>query len=213
MIRLLLFLIFITAFNSLSAELVFDSLLINENIVYGSKDSFEFKFKFKNTSQSEVKIEKIESICDCTKVASDKFIYMPNEFGVISGMLDIKNKYGEFERRIILHTNDIKSKRVTLSIKLFITEPITLSPQLLFWEKNSKPTTKKTIINFISSECTIAKIPDRFIGGELVTTLEKNGAKIAVTPFKTTHTKKYVIPIKFQTSNGLITRSLYIIIK
>lgn len=121
MIRLLLFLIFITAFNSLSAELVFDSLLINENIVYGFKDSFEFEFKFKNTSQSEVKIEKIESICDCTKVASDKFIYMPNEFGVISGMLDIKNKYGEFERRIILHTNDIKSKRVTLSIKLFIT--------------------------------------------------------------------------------------------
>lgn len=81
MIRLLLFLIFITAFNSLSAELVFDSLLINENIVYSFKDSFEFKFKFKNTSQSEVKIEKIESICDCTKVASDKFIYMPNEFG------------------------------------------------------------------------------------------------------------------------------------
>ena len=106
--------------------------MINENIVYGFKDSFEFKFKFKNTSQSEVKIEKIESICDCTKVASDKFIYMPNEFGVISGMLDIKNKYGEFdmpnefgvisgmldiknkygefERRIILHTNDIMSR-------------------------------------------------------------------------------------------------------
>lgn len=138
---------------------------------------------------------------------------MPNEFGAISGMLDIKNKHGEFEKRIILHTNDIKSKRVTLSIKLFITEPITLSPQLLFWEKNSKPTTKKTIINFISGEYTIAKIPDKFLGGEVFTALDKNGAKIAITPFKTTHTQKYEIPIKFQTPNGLITKSLYIIIK
>ena len=32
MIRLLLFLIFVAAFNSVSAELVFDSLLIDENI-------------------------------------------------------------------------------------------------------------------------------------------------------------------------------------
>ncbi|MEQ1858358.1 MAG: DUF1573 domain-containing protein [Chthoniobacteraceae bacterium] len=89
------------------------------------------KFAFKNTGPGTIKIKRVTSSCGCTSAKLAKNSFAPGE----SGEIEVKFTFGFRrgpQRKGISVTSDDKREWV-LDLRVFIHEPLTLAPALVYW--------------------------------------------------------------------------------
>lgn len=98
------------------------------------------KFAFKNTGADAVTIKRLKSSCGCTTARLGKNTYAPGESGEIEVKFTFGNRRGP-QRKIIGVTADDKREWM-LDLRVFIHEPLTLSPALVWWRVGEAPAAK-----------------------------------------------------------------------
>ena len=155
------------------------------------------KFAFKNTGPDTVTIKRLKSSCGCTTARLSKNTYAPGESGEIEVKFTFGGRRGP-QRKIISVTAEDKREWM-LDLRVFIHEPLTLTPALVWWRvgeapaaKNVKLTTsdgqKVTVKNVTSSNPRVtAKIETVSAGKEYVVSVKptdtsaKEAAELTVT--------------------------------
>lgn len=98
------------------------------------------KFAFKNTGPEPVTIKRLKSSCGCTTARLGKNTYAPGE----SGEIEVKFTFGSrrgVQRKIISVTADDKREWM-LDLRVYIHEPLTLTPALVYWRIGEAPEAK-----------------------------------------------------------------------
>jgi hypothetical protein len=100
----------------------------------------EAKFAFKNTGPDTVTIKKVTTSCGCTTAKLAKNTYAPGE----SGEIDVKFNFGSRrgpQRKIIAVIGEDKREWM-LDLRVYIHEPLTLTPALVYWRTGDAPEAK-----------------------------------------------------------------------
>ncbi|RYD65244.1 MAG: DUF1573 domain-containing protein [Verrucomicrobiaceae bacterium] len=98
------------------------------------KDKFvEAKFSFKNTGASPVTIKNIRTSCGCTSADLEKKTYAPGEEGHVAVKFNFGGRLGGQRKTIRVFASDQPDDPMVLDLRVYITEPVTVSPSLVFW--------------------------------------------------------------------------------
>ena len=93
----------------------------------------ETKFIFRNEGKAPVTIRKVRTSCGCTSAKLGKENYGPGEQGEISVRFTFGDRKGP-HRKIITVLTDDKPEPTELSLQVWIHEPLTIAPALVFWK-------------------------------------------------------------------------------
>ncbi|MDQ3624232.1 MAG: DUF1573 domain-containing protein, partial [Verrucomicrobiota bacterium] len=104
-------------------------------------DFVETKFKFTNAGSAPVTIKQVRSSCNCTTARLPKKTFAPGESGEIGVKFTFGNRKGG-QRKIITVKTDDSAQPSELNLVVWIAEPLTLAPALVFWRIGEAPTTK-----------------------------------------------------------------------
>lgn len=98
------------------------------------------KFAFKNTGPDNVTIKRLKSSCGCTTARLEKNTYAPGE----SGEIDVKFTFGSRRgpQRKIIGVIAADKREWMLDLRVFIHEPLTLTPALVWWRVGDAPEAK-----------------------------------------------------------------------
>lgn len=109
------------------------------------KDKFvEAKFSFKNTGTALVTIKDIRTSCGCTSADPDKKTYAPGEQGEVAVKFNFGGRVGGQKKTIRVFSSAQPEEPSVLELRVYITEPVTISPALLFW-RVGEPNATKTV--------------------------------------------------------------------
>jgi hypothetical protein len=94
-------------------------------------------FTFKNTGDGVLKVEPPRTSCGCTVAGLKPDILQPGETGELAFTLHLGQVKTQFDKRIIVKSNDPQTPEVSLALKadytpLYEIKPLTLAPQLAF---------------------------------------------------------------------------------
>ena len=106
-----------------------------------SDGHLETQYNFKNTGSTPVTIRRVKTSCGCTTAKLDKNTYGPGEQGQITVKFTFGDRKGP-HRKIINVTTDDQEVPTELNLTVWIDEPVTLSPELVFWRKGEAVTGK-----------------------------------------------------------------------
>ena len=93
----------------------------------------ETKFVFQNTGKTPVTIGKVRTSCGCTSARLGKNTFAPGEQGEVSVRFTFGDRRGA-HRKIISVISDDKPEPTELSLQVWIHEPLTIAPALVFWK-------------------------------------------------------------------------------
>lgn len=100
------------------------------------------KFAFKNTGTTPVTVKRVKTSCGCTSAKLAKNTFAPGE----SGEIEVKFSFGMRrgpQRKIISAATD-DGKEQLLDLRVYIHEPLTLTPALVYW-KVGQPAEPKAV--------------------------------------------------------------------
>lgn len=200
-IKSIIFIALIYPINAIG-ELKFESNEISDTIL-DNVTAYHFSYKFQNTGNTPIKITSIEQICGCTIIDQAKKVYEKDEKGVISGVFDVENRIGLQEKIIFIKTDDLGQSVIKLYLNINILKTLDITPQLLFWSKNSKAKEKNISVNLNKSELVSISIE----GAEFNILKYQNGNKknefiITVSPKSTQTPAKDKLEIKTKGQDG-----------
>jgi hypothetical protein len=98
------------------------------------------KFAFKNTGPEPVTIKRVKTSCGCTTAKLAKNTFAPGESGEIEVKFTFGSRRGP-QRKIIGVTLD-DGREQMLDLRVFIHEPLTLTPALVYWKVGEEPAAK-----------------------------------------------------------------------
>jgi hypothetical protein len=104
-------------------------------------------FKFVNSGTQKVTIVNVETSCDCTKAELAKKTYEPGEKGEILIKFDTTHRFGVQQKQIVVRSDSQKESVSILSLKVFIPELLSITPQILLWKKGEATDPKTVKIN------------------------------------------------------------------
>ncbi|MEO8354070.1 MAG: DUF1573 domain-containing protein, partial [Chthoniobacteraceae bacterium] len=107
--------------------------------------SVEAKFSFTNTGSESVEIRRVKTSCGCTTAKLDRKVYAPGESGEITATFTFRGRRGP-QRKIIWVTTADKAETV-LDMRVWIHEPLTIRPALVYWRVGDKPSTKHVTLS------------------------------------------------------------------
>lgn len=116
----------------LRAELVWEKAIQNFHRL-PSDGHLETKFAFRNGGATPVTVRKVRTSCGCTSAKLGKDTYAPGESGEISVRFTFGDRKGP-NRKIITVITDDKPEPTELSLQVWIDEPMTIAPALVFWK-------------------------------------------------------------------------------
>ena len=116
----------------LRAEIKWEQPLQNFHRTPGD-GHLETKFVFKNAGKTPVTIDKVRTSCGCTSAKLGKNTFAPGEQGEISVRFTFGDRKGP-HRKIITVLSDDKPEPTELSLQVWIHEPLTIAPALVFWK-------------------------------------------------------------------------------
>ena len=93
----------------------------------------ETKYVFQNAGKAPVTISKVRTSCGCTSAKLGKNTFAPGEQGEISVRFTFGDRKGP-HRKIITVISDDKPEPTELSLQVWIHEPLTIAPALVFWK-------------------------------------------------------------------------------
>jgi hypothetical protein len=100
-------------------------------------------FQFTNTSTKPVSILDVESNCDCVDAAADRQVYAPGATGVIKTTFHVGDRFGLYERRIKVVTDE-NPEPVRLLLQVVVPELVILTPRSVAWKLN-EPAVEKSV--------------------------------------------------------------------
>ena len=103
----------------------------------------ETKYVFKNAGKTPVTINKVRTSCGCTSAKLAKNTFDPGEQGEITVKFTFGDRTGP-HRKIIVVDTDEKPDAAQLSLLVWIHEPLTIAPALVFW-KTGEAAAAKTV--------------------------------------------------------------------
>ena len=124
----------------LRAELVWEKPVQNFHRL-PSDGHLETKFAFHNDGTTPVTVRKVRTSCGCTSVKLAKNTFAPGEQGDISVRFTFGDRRGP-HRKIITVITDDKPAPIELSLQVWIHEPLTVAPALVFWKTGEAGTAK-----------------------------------------------------------------------
>ena len=127
-----LFLSLLLAAASLHAELVWEKAIQNFHRLPGD-GHLETKFAFRNAGKTPVTVQKVRTSCGCTSAKLGRDTYTPGESGEVSVRFTFGDRKGP-HRKIITVITDDKPEPTELSLQVWIEEPMTITPALVFWK-------------------------------------------------------------------------------
>jgi hypothetical protein len=132
--RAVLFIVcaFLIHTGPLRADLVWEKAAQNFHRA-PSDGHLETKFAFRNEGKSPVTIRKVRTSCGCTTAKLVKNTFDPGEQGEITVRFTFGDRKGP-HRKIIAVDTDEKSDAAQLSLQVWIHEPLTIAPALVFWK-------------------------------------------------------------------------------
>lgn len=116
-----------------SAELVWSQREVRLAATAGTDEPLEAAYGFTNTGDQPVTVTSVKPSCGCTTAALEKTTYAPGEAGAIEVLFEMEERTGEQVKQIVVRTDAPASPVTTLTLRVDITEPVRLSPQLLLW--------------------------------------------------------------------------------
>ncbi len=111
-----------------------------------SDGHLETKFAFRNAGKTPVTVRKVQTSCGCTSANLVKNTYAPGEQGEISVKFTFGDRKGP-HRKIISVTTDEKPEPTELSLQVWIHEPLTIAPALVFWKTGETNAAKSVQLN------------------------------------------------------------------
>lgn len=154
--HLLLAILFYLQSSICFAQLEFDEIS-KRDFISNSVAEYDFVFTFKNIGKIPIKIISIETTCGCTIATTNKMLIMPNDNGNIRGTLKLSDADTQ-TKNIIVNTDYLPQKSITLSLNINKIELLKISPRLLFWKKNLTLSEKTVTIKVLNRNISIAKI-------------------------------------------------------
>ena len=133
-------LIFVT--SPLRAELAWEKPVQNYHRL-PSDGHIETKFAFRNRGKSPVTVRKVRTSCGCTSAKLAKNTFDPGEQGEITVRFNFGDRIGP-HRKIITVITDDKPEPTDLSLQVWIHEPLTIAPALVFW-KTGAPSDARSV--------------------------------------------------------------------
>ena len=103
----------------------------------------ETKYVFRNGGKTPVTIRKVRTSCGCTSAKLAKNTFDPGEQGEITVKFTFGDRTGP-HRKIIVVDTDEKPDSAQLSLLVWIHEPLTIAPALVFW-KTGEAAAAKTV--------------------------------------------------------------------
>ena len=123
----------------LSAELVWEKPVQQ---FHRSPDAgnVEAHFAFKNTGQTPITIRTMRSSCGCTTPRLEKKTYAAGESGEVVATFKFGGRTGAQVKNITIITDDDQQR--ILQMQVWINEPLTIAPALVFWKTGDAPEAK-----------------------------------------------------------------------
>ena len=157
------------------------------------------EFPFSNNSDKPVTILAVRPSCQCVTAQVEKKTYAPGEKGVLLAKFDATGLTGQITRTISVETDEPGKKSNVLAIVADITEPIALTPRLLYWKVSDPPAAKAVEIQINlpkGLKITQAIANQDGFKIELATVEAGRSYRLTVTPNDTKNPRLAVIALK-----------------
>ena len=93
----------------------------------------EARYAFKNAGPAQVTIKTLRSSCGCTTARLDRKTYAPGESGEVVLKFTFGARRGLQQKGVTVVTNPATPTPVVLGLRVNISEPVTLTPALVWW--------------------------------------------------------------------------------
>lgn len=133
------FLLFVCA--PLRAELKWDKTIQDFNRTPDDK-VIEPRYTFHNIGTTPITIKTLRSSCGCTTAKLEKKTYAPGEQGEVTLRFVFGDRKGFYHKTVTVTTDEKDVQPVVLDLRIFIHEPLTMTPALVFWKTGEAPTAK-----------------------------------------------------------------------
>ena len=106
------------------------------------------RFTFTYTGKKPLTILSLKASCSCTTITSDKDIYQDGESGTITANFAFGKRVGLQEKTVFVETDESRTSHsvMILNFKVFIPEPTSFQPSLVYWQQGEKVSTKTITI-------------------------------------------------------------------
>jgi hypothetical protein len=133
------------------AELKWDKL-VQEFQRTPSDKSVEAHYTFRNAGQTPVTIQWLRPSCGCTTAKLDKKTYAPGEQGEIVAKFNIGGRHGMHRVIVNVIMDDKPKEPAVLDLRVFIHDPVTIAPALVYWKTGEAPAAKTVQISAEAAE-------------------------------------------------------------
>jgi len=128
------------------AELKWDKL-VQEFQRAPAEGAVEAHFTFRNAGQAPVTIKSLRPSCGCTTARLEKKTYAPGEQGEVLARFSIGGRRGMHRVIVNVITDDMPKEPVVLDLRVYIHDPVTIAPALVYWRTGEPPAAKTVQVN------------------------------------------------------------------
>jgi len=156
-------------------------------------------FKFSNIGNQPLTLGNVKADCSCTVASVQKKVYAAGESGEIEAKYSIGNRMGLQQAQIYVESDDPAQPISQLTMRVFISELVKVSPSFIYWLKGEEKAPKTIKLKVVHDS------PIRIIGvsstndrlfPQLKTIKAGEEYEITVTPFDTIEPAKATLRIE-----------------
>lgn len=180
------------------AKLVWETTAFEATLPAGEEKT-ETWMAFKNEGSRPVKIRTVRSTCGCVVGTPDKKEYRPGESGKLHVQFDAKGAVGRQDKTLSVETDEEAEQPTSypLSIKVNVTEWLTISPRLLLWNRGAEPVSRKVALDVaVETKAEVSAAASNSSAFATQVTRETPGKwALTVTPTSTTQSARAVVTV------------------
>ena len=107
----------------------------------------EARFTFRNAGQTPVTIKSLRPTCGCTTARLEKKTYAPGEQGEVIARFSLGGRKGMQRVFLKVFTDDNPIEPAVLDLRVYIHDPVTIVPALVYWRTGESPAAKTVQFN------------------------------------------------------------------
>jgi hypothetical protein len=112
-----------------------------------AEEAVEAHFTFRNTGQTPVTIKSLRPSCGCTTAKLEKKTYAPGEQGEVLARFVFGSRKGQHRLLVNVVTDDKPKEPTVLDLRVYIHDPVSIAPALVYWKTGESPTAKTVQVN------------------------------------------------------------------
>jgi Protein of unknown function (DUF1573) len=112
-----------------------------------AEEALEAHYTFRNTGQSPVTIKSLRASCGCTTPRLEKRTYAPGEQGELLTRFVFGDRKGLHHLTVTVVTAEKPNEPTVLDLRVYLHEPVTIAPALVYWKTGESPAAKTAQVN------------------------------------------------------------------